>query len=138
MELALEFRANSGFCTSLDTAIELTAQVAESNVGVCIDLFHFMKGPSKTEDILRLRPGMLKWVQICDVAGVPREAMADSDRIMPSEGDFPIWKVVENLRAIGYEGHVSLELLNPVLWKMKGSQVAELGYQAVAGLINGL
>ena len=49
--LALEFRARSPFCSSLDTAVWLVSQCGEPNVGVNLDLFHYYTGPSKFEDL---------------------------------------------------------------------------------------
>jgi len=129
--LALEFRGSDAFCTSLDTAIALAAQCGERNVGVCLDLFHYYKGPSKSEDLARLTRENLAFVQLCDVAGVPRELMTDADRVLPGDGEFEFGPVVSALRRIGYEGYVSLELMNPVLWHMKLTQVAELGLMAL-------
>ena len=77
----------------------------------------------------------LAFVQLCDVAGVPRELMTDSDRVLPGDGDFQFGPVVEMLRRIGYDGYVSLELMNPVLWQMKLTQVAELGLMALRRVI---
>ena len=55
-----------------------------------LDLFHYYKGPSKFEDLDRLTPENLAFVQFSDVIGVPREIMTDSDRVMPGEGDFQL------------------------------------------------
>jgi 2-keto-myo-inositol isomerase len=101
------------------------------NAGVCLDAFHFYKGPSKHEDLDRLTPANLFHVQLCDVAGVPRELMTDSDRVLPGEGDFRLAPIVQRLKAMDYDGGVSLELLNPVLWQLKATQVAELGMEAL-------
>ena len=131
VELALEFRGTDTFCTSLDTAIALVNQTNEPNVGIALDLFHFHKGPSKTEDLIGLTKANLKHVQVCDVAGVPRELMTDADRIFPGEGDFHSATILNHLKKIDYTGAVSLELMNPMLWKAKVSQVVELGYGAV-------
>ncbi|MBZ4152196.1 sugar phosphate isomerase/epimerase, partial [Escherichia fergusonii] len=76
----------------------------------------FYKGPSKTEDLERLTAKNLFHVQVCDVAGVPRELMTDADRVLPGEGDFRLEPLVRRLKQIGYTGAVSLELMNPVLW----------------------
>src|SRR5205814_1680763 len=84
----------------------------------------------KFEDLDRLTPEKLAFVQVCDVAGVPRELMSDSDRILPGEGDFNLDAIIGKLRQIGYAGWVSLELMNPVLWRSKPQQVAELGMAA--------
>ena len=135
VKLALEFRGADTFCACLDTALVLVEQCGEPNVGVCLDVFHYYKGPSKAEDLERLTAANVAHVQVCDVAGVPRELMTDADRIMPGEGDFRLGPIVDALRRIGYAGAVSLELMNPVLWQLKPTQVIELGMAALARLL---
>ncbi len=136
VRLALEFRGTDAFCSCLDTAITLVEQCREPNAGVCLDAFHFYKGPSKHEDLERLTTANVFHVQLCDVAGVPRELMTDSDRVLPGEGDFRLEPIVQRLKAIGYTGGVSLELLNPVLWQLKATQVVELGMEALRRALN--
>jgi 2-keto-myo-inositol isomerase len=131
VRLGLEFRGTDAFCSCLETALLLVEQCGEPNVGVCLDAFHYYKGPSKPEDLERLTPANLAHVQLCDVPGVPREVMTDGDRVFPGEGDFRLSPIVETLRRIGYDGWVSLELMNPMVWSSKPSQVAELGMTAL-------
>ncbi|MFL5339868.1 MAG: sugar phosphate isomerase/epimerase family protein [Gemmataceae bacterium] len=135
VRLALEFRGADTFCGSLDTALQLAAACGEPNVGVNLDVFHFYKGPSKFEDLDLLTRDNLAFVQLSDVSGVPRELMADADRVLPGDGDFRLRPILDRLREIGYAGCISLELMNPVLWQMKPSQVAELGLSAVQRLL---
>jgi sugar phosphate isomerase/epimerase len=135
VRLALEFRARSIFCASLDTAVSLIAQCGEPNVGVCLDLFHYYTGPSKFEDIALLTPANLAFVQVSDVAGVPRELASDADRVLPGDGDFRLEPIIEQLRQIGYEGWVSLELMNPTLWQVPAASVAGLGMSALRRLL---
>ncbi len=125
--LALEFRGADAFCASLDTAVALVEQCGEPNVGVCLDVFQYYKGPSKPEDLGLLTSKNVAHVQLCDVAGVPRELMTDADRVLPGEGDFLLAPILLRLREIGYTRFVSLELMNPVVWRSKPSQVSELG-----------
>lgn len=131
VRLGLEFRGSDAFCSNLDTALLLVEQCGEPNVGVCLDAFHYYKGPSKPEDLERLTNANLAHVQLCDVPGVPRELMTDSDRVFPGEGDFRLAPIVATLNRIGYGGWVSLELMNPTVWQSKPSQVAELGMSAL-------
>lgn len=138
VRLALEFRGTDAFCSCLDTALTLVEQCREPNAGVCLDAFHFYKGPSKAEDLERLSSANLFHVQLSDVAGVPRELMTDSDRVMPGEGDFRLEPLVKRLMEIGYAGGVSLELMNPVLWQLKPTQVVELGMTALRRLLSGV
>lgn len=135
VRLALEFRATDAFCTSLDTAIRLTAACGEPNVGVCLDTFHFFKGPSKERDLELLTANNLFFVQVSDVSGVPRELASDADRILPGDGEMPLAEMLATLRTRGYDGWVSVELLNPTLWQLKPSQVAEMAAAAVARIL---
>jgi sugar phosphate isomerase/epimerase len=137
VRLALEFRSSSSFCASLDTALALVTQCDEPNAGVNLDVFHYYTGPSKFEDLALLTPRNLAFVQVSDVAGVPRELAADADRVLPGDGDFQLAPIVRRLREIGYEGWVSLELMNPTLWQTKASQVAEVGFAALKRLLEG-
>jgi sugar phosphate isomerase/epimerase len=130
-KLALEFRSANTFCSSLDTAVRLVTTCGESNVGVCLDLFHFFTGPSKESDLELLTPDNLFWVQVSDLAGVPRELASDADRILPGDGDLPLGFLLAKLRERGYDGFVSLEMMNPTLWQSKASQVSELGAAAL-------
>jgi sugar phosphate isomerase/epimerase len=135
VRVALEFRKSATFCTSLDTAVALVTQCHETNVGVNLDVFHYYTGPSKFEDLALLTPDNLAFVQVADVAGVPRELAADADRILPGDGDLPLRPIIDQLRRLGYDGWVSLELMNPTLWKANPTHVVELGLKAVRRLL---
>ena len=136
VRLALEFRGSATFCSSLDTALSLVAHCSEPNVGVNLDVFHYYTGPSKFDDLSLLTRDNLAFVQVCDLAGVPRELATDADRILPGEGDFHLDQIIQRLYKIGYDGYVSLELLNPVLWQAPAVQLADLGMKALDRLLN--
>jgi sugar phosphate isomerase/epimerase len=138
VRLALEFRAKSTFCTSLDTAVALVAQCGEPNVGVNLDLFHYYTGPSKLEDLAVVTAQNLAFVQVSDLAGIPRELASDADRVFPGDGDFQMRPIFDHLRTIGYKGWVSLELMNPTIWNTPASQVVELGMTALARMLSSL
>jgi 2-keto-myo-inositol isomerase len=135
VRLALEFQKTARFCASLDTTLALIAQSGAGNVGVCLDVFHYYTGPSKFEDLAYLTPANLAWVQVCDLSGTPRELAGDGDRILPGEGDFRIGPILDHLARIGYEGYVSLEVLNPQLWRIAADRVADVGYQATCRVL---
>jgi sugar phosphate isomerase/epimerase len=135
VRLALEFQKGSKFCSSLDTTLALIAQSGAENLGVCLDLFHYYTGPSKFEDLGYLSTENLAWVQACDLSSVPRELAGDGDRIFPGEGDFQLEPILDHLAAIGYEGYVSLEVLNPQIWAIAAERVADAGRQALERLL---
>ncbi|MFO0804565.1 MAG: sugar phosphate isomerase/epimerase [Gemmataceae bacterium] len=125
VKLALEFHGSDAFCNNLDTALNVIERCSEPNLGICLDAFHFHTGPSKTEDLARLAPGNLFHVQMCDASGPAREMLTDSDRVLPGDGDITLTPIVERLKAIGYAGAVSVELMNPVLWNVPAAQLAD-------------
>jgi 4-hydroxyphenylpyruvate dioxygenase len=133
--LALEFRGKNTFCSSLDTAIALVEQCGEANVGINLDVYHYYTGPSKFEDFAHLTLERLAHVQVADLAGVPRELANDGDRVLPGDGDFQLDSVMAVLRTLGYEGWVSLELMNPTLWRANPKQVAEIAFTSLRRLL---
>lgn len=136
VRLALEFRGRGHWCASLDTAVLMVEACGEANLGVCFDVFHYYTGPSKFEDLARLNARNLAHVQLCDLAGTPRELAGDADRILPGDGDFQLGSILDHFRRIAYDGWVSVELFNPDLWKMKPAQVAQAAYTAVSRLLS--
>lgn len=135
VRVALKFLRGSSFCSNLATANDVIQLVGHENLGICLDVFHYYTGASKLEDLDLLRPGKLFHVQVCDIAGVARELATDRDRIFPGEGDFRLEPLVQKIKAMGYEGWLSLELFNPQIWQAKPSQVIELGVGSLKRLL---
>ncbi len=50
---------------------------------------------------------------------------------MPGDGDIGLERIMARLREIGYDGWVSLELMNPTLWQVPAASVAEVGMTAL-------
>lgn len=131
VRLALEFRGGDRLCASIATALLLASATGEPNVGVCLDVFHYYTGPSKLEDWSLLTRDNLFHVQVCDLSGVVRELAVDAQRILPGDGDLRLDLIREQLQRIGYDGWVSLELMNPTLWQLRADQVADVGHTAL-------
>ncbi len=135
VRLALEFQASAAFGNNLQTAAALVAETGSPHVGICFDVFHYYLGSSKLEDLGYLHAGNLFHVQLSDLAGTPRELAADSDRILPGDGDFQLQPILDALRAIDYGGYISLELMNPQIWRVPARQLSEIGMTALRTLL---
>lgn len=135
VRLALEFQANAALGNNLQTAAALVTEADSPHLGICFDVFHYYLGPSKPEDLAYLSRENLFHVQLSDLSGTPRELAADSDRILPGDGDFHLSPVFEVLRAIDYEGYISLELMNPQIWRVPPRQFGEVGMTALRRLL---
>ena len=70
-----------------------------------------------------------------DTSGVPREFAVDADRILPGEGDFVLEPLLNRLRDIGYGGYVSVELMNPQIWRVAPRQFGEVAMTALRKLL---
>lgn len=131
VRLALEFQSKATFGNNLQTAAALAADVDSPHLGLCLDLFHYYCGPSKEEDLTLLTTNNLFHVQFCDLVGTPRESASDGDRVLPGDGDFQLGPIVEHLRRIGYSGTVSVELMNPQIWRIPPRQFGEIAMTAL-------
>jgi 2-keto-myo-inositol isomerase len=131
VRLALEFQAKATYPNNLQSAAALIEEIGSPNLGLCLDAFHFFTGPSKEADLAYLTSKNLFHVQLCDVAGQPREFASDADRILPGDGDFLLVPIVDRLREIGYAACVSVELLNPAIWRIGPRQFGEVGITAL-------
>ncbi|NBV45639.1 MAG: sugar phosphate isomerase/epimerase [Planctomycetia bacterium] len=131
VRLALEFDSRASFPNNLQSAVALVEEVGSPALGLCLDWFHFTVGPSKPADLGLLSAATLAHVQLSDIADVPREMAADADRILPGEGSSPPDDFVARLAAIGYRGAVSVEVLNPRLWRVPPRQFGEIAMTAL-------
>jgi 4-hydroxyphenylpyruvate dioxygenase len=136
LRAALEFQADSAFGNNLQTASALVAEVGSPHLGLCLDAFHWHTGPSKTEDLGYLTADNLFHVQLCDLEGTPRELAKDASRILPGEGDIPLAPLIDHLRRITYRGCLSIELMNPQLWKVPALQLADAAMASLRRLLS--
>ncbi len=130
VRIAFEFQAQATFPNNLASAVSLIEQVGHPHIGICLDLFHFFVGPSKWCDV-ELLGDRLFHVQVCDLAGVPREVAQDSHRILPGDGDMRLATLLQKVKETGFSGCVSLELMNPMIWSSSARQIAEVGIQSI-------
>jgi 4-hydroxyphenylpyruvate dioxygenase len=135
LRLALEFDARASFPNNLQSAVALVEDVGLPSLGVCLDWFHYTTGPSKPLDLYLLSNDTLAHVQLSDIADVPREMAADADRILPGEGSAPPGELITRLLDIEYRGAVTIELLNPALWRVPPRQFGEIAMTALRKLL---
>jgi 2-keto-myo-inositol isomerase len=135
IRLALEFQSQATFANNLQTAVAAVAECGSPYLGLCFDVFHYYLGPSKFEDLAYLSNENLFHVQLSDVSGVPREFASDSDRILPGDGDFQLEPILAAIRQTGYAGHVSVELMNPEIWRIPARQFGEIAMTALRKLL---
>jgi sugar phosphate isomerase/epimerase len=135
VRLALEFQARAAFINNLQTVAAVVAEVGSPHLGICFDAFHYYVGPSKSEDLAYLTVDNLFHVQFCDLAGTAREFATDADRVLPGDGDIEFLPLTARLGEIGYRGCVSVELMNPQIWRIPPRQFGEIGLAALSKVV---
>jgi 2-keto-myo-inositol isomerase len=122
MTIGLEFMslnppAGPFLVDTLRDTIRLVEQADHQAVGYNLDLFHHFRGGGTVAEIRMLPVEKLVNVHLCDLPNMPKDAMDDSDRLLPGDGVLPLREIAEILNMKGYDGYLSLELLNESIWQ---------------------
>ena len=125
VKLAFEFL---GFgWTSVRTprgAYEIIQKTGRPNIGMSFDAAHFYGGGGRLEELDAIDPARIFAFHLDDLDDAPKEAFSDSIRIFPGEGVVPLHDICARLKAIGYDGHCSIELFRPQYWQQDPLEVA--------------
>ena len=112
--LAFEFLAPAACSVrTLALAQKIVERAARPNLGIVFDTFHFFVGGSAMTEITPAATRLIRLVHINDVESKLREAMTDADRLLPGEGVLPLDAMLRALKANGYDGAYSLEVMRP-------------------------
>jgi D-psicose/D-tagatose/L-ribulose 3-epimerase len=114
-------RFETNFLNRHDQALALADAVGYSNVGVTLDTFHI--------NIEEADPlGAIKAVgkRLVDMH------VADNNRRPPGEGSYDWKRVIETLRAVGYDGYLTSEFVVPFDRSPLGMREADAGTTASA------
>ena len=125
VKLAFEFL---GFgWTSVRTprgAYEIIQKTGRPNIGMSFDAAHFYGGGGRLEELDAIDPARIFAFHLDDLDDAPKEAFSDSIRIFPGEGVVPLHDICARLKAIGYDGHCSIELFRPQYWQQDPLEAA--------------
>jgi sugar phosphate isomerase/epimerase len=115
----------------LSSALAAVRHVGQPHFGVLIDAMHVFRSGSKVADVAAIEPGLIGYVQLCDVPLVSKStSYADEaryERLPPGKGELPLQQL---LGALPHDLIVGLEL--PMLAQAK----AGLGpYERLSGAV---
>ncbi|MDE3738639.1 sugar phosphate isomerase/epimerase [Pseudomonas resinovorans] len=86
-------------------AARIVENAVRANGAVLVDAFHFNRSASRLEDLAKLAPERLRYVQLCDVAGPRPDDMdeilrqARNERRFPGDGDSDLIGLLRTLPA---------------------------------------
>ena len=127
-----------GFAANLSRLSEAAMLVIDSgHPDACIlaDVYHLYKGGSPLSGLRLLGPDALRVFHINDYPSLPTETIKDSDRVYPGDGIAPLTPLLRDLRDIGFQGVLSLELFNPEYYKQDPLSVARTGLEKLRAVV---
>ena len=114
---------------SLKQSLELIDKVDRDNVGMVIDFWHLWAGEETSpEEVARLDKSMICGVHFCDGKRIPKGTDWTEEGcrgFLPGEGDIPVQEWVAAVKATGFDGTWSSELLSPKHWEWDLWQIAD-------------
>ena len=131
--IAYEFMPFDVNVHTLDDALTVVTDAAKPNAGLAIDTWHMSKLGIPPEDVGRIPPNHLAWVELSDG---PVQYMDDkideviNHRRLPGEGEFDIPGYVEACRSIGYDGPWGAEILSAELRALPLEEAVKRTYEA--------
>ena len=127
-----------GFSKTLSRLGDATWVAVESgapNAGVLADVYHLYKGGSPIQGLRQLNAHSLPLFHVNDYPAIAPANIGDADRVWPGDGVAPLRETFELLRAIGFDGYLSLELFNPHYWQDDALQTAKIGREKLRAAI---
>jgi 2-keto-myo-inositol isomerase len=112
---------------NLADAVEIVNMADRSNVGLTLDSFHLYLSGTDFADFAKLDRKKIFMVHVNDCEPGSVAEMTDSNRLMPGQGVIDLGCFASNLREVGYDGYVSLELLRPEYWTQDPVGIAKTG-----------
>lgn len=114
---------------TLEDCLKLIDATGRGNVGLVIDFWHFWASRgAEPEDIAKLDADLIYGVHVSDGyrpgVGEPWVDETELRGVLPGDGAIPVKEWMDAVKATGFDGFVSGEFLNLLLWERDHVEVA--------------
>jgi len=137
-KIVYEFMPYDAVVNSLDAALAVVEGADPPNGGLAIDTWHLGKLEIEPEELRRIPPRFVSWVELSDGPyGIAEEWLDEviNRRRLPGEGDFPIRDYVRVFRELGYHGPWGVEVLSEELRNLPIEQIFDRAYETSSALL---
>jgi sugar phosphate isomerase/epimerase len=120
---------------SVDAALEVVEGAGARNGGVAIDTWHMAKLGIAPEDLKRIPPEYLSWVELSDGRREDMDDLVDetvNHRRLPGEGELDVPAYVEACRDHGYPGPWGVEVLSEELRNLPMEEIFRRAYETTS------
>ena len=133
MRLALEYMGvPKNSVRTYAHAMEIVQRSGADNVGLLVDTWHHFAGGSTPEELLGPGSDKIFTVHIGDAPDKAPLTLRRNECIWPGDGAAPIPEMLRNLKKVGYEGIVSVEIFDPGVQAMDPGLCIPLAYERTA------
>ena len=125
--------------TTLGEAAHIALNADHPKACILPDIYHLFKGGSGYHGVKLLSPSAVHVFHVNDVpSNFTSEKVTDADRVFPGDGIAPIAQVLRDLKSIGYNGVLSLELFNQTYWANDPLTTAKTGLEKIKKIVAAL
>jgi sugar phosphate isomerase/epimerase len=134
-KVVYEFMPYDAVVNTLDIALEVMEGANAPNGGLAIDSWHLGKLNLGPDDLRRIPPRWISWVELSDGPyGIAEEWLDEviNRRKLPGEGDFPIRDYIRVFRELGYHGPWGVEVLSEELRNLPIDEIFDRAYETTS------
>ncbi len=136
---AMEFIGFHSNVYQLEQAVAIARQADHPRACVVLDPFHLYRGGSGFGGLKFLKDVRIAICHFNDSpASPPQFEQGDADRVYPGDGILPLRAILGDLRLIGYDGYLSVELFNRAYWQSDLSEVARTARVKTASIASSI
>lgn len=134
----LEVWGFSKTLSRLGEALLIAGEAQHASACLLLDVYHLYKGGSNFEGLRLVHGPAITVLHMNDYpASPPRTAIDDSHRVFPGDGVAPLATIFRNLKSIGFQGVLSLELFNPTYYEREPLGVIQEGLEKMRAAAEG-
>mgnify|MGYP001346389271 CR=1 FL=1 len=123
-------------CARLGQAAAIALDADHPQARIIPDAFHMHIGDSGFSGLRKIQGDFIAIFQFNDAPESPAKSeLKDEHRVFPGDGILPLEQCLRDLRDIGFERCISLELYNPTYWKRDLLEVAREGREKTLRVI---
>jgi 2-keto-myo-inositol isomerase len=111
--------------------LDIVKSIINQKIGLTIDTFNFYVGENSLDDLKKIPGNMISVVHFHDADNIPLDNISDEDRLFPGKGVIDLKKFCKILREKEYDGPLSVELINPNLWKIPPKEIAKKAWDSL-------
>ena len=99
-------------------------------------MYHLYKGGSDFAGLRLVSNEAMHVLHMNDYpAEPPRAEIVDAQRVYPGDGVAPLGDILAQLRGVGFNGVLSLELFNGEYWRQDPARVARTGLEKMKAVV---